>query len=146
MTWIVVANSNLCRIYSVSKNTGELSVVTEMAHPESKLKRSDYLTSDRPGRYQTDYSTGGSYSQPTDPKEVEIDNFSREIAQELNKGRNDHAYTHLIIITDPHMNGLLTKHLDKHVKELIKKEIKKDVVQLPNHELLNFIKESLKLS
>lgn len=144
MIWIVTANSNTCRIYNYAKSPQEMSLIKEINHPENKLKKSELLTSEKPGHYQTDTSARGTYSPRTDPKDVEIDNFSREIANELNQGRNANAYTNLIIITSAHMNGLLSHHLDKNVAALVKKEIQKDVMQLPNHELIEFLKDHLK--
>jgi len=144
MTWIVTANTNLYRIYHYDKNPEKIALVKEVNHPENKLKKGDFLTSDKPGKYQTDGTGGGSYSPRTDPKVVEIDNFSREIALELNHGRTANAYSNLIVIMPPHMHGLLSEHLDKHVKALIKKEIQKDVTHLAHNELLEFLKTNLK--
>src|SRR5690349_10221504 len=130
MIWIVTANSNVCRIYQYDKNPGKLVLIKELNHPENRLKTGDFLTSDRPGHYQTDSGAHGSYSPRTDPKDVEIDNFSREIAQELNQGRMRQAFSELIVITPPHVNGLLAAHLDKNVKHMITREIHKDVMPL----------------
>lgn len=143
MIWVVTANSNMCRIYHFDKHPKKITLLKEINHPENKLKKSDYLTSDRPGRYHTDNSAGGAYSPHSDPKEVAIDSFSREIANELNSGRNTNAYKNLIVVADPHMQGLLFKHLDKHVKDLITNEIQKDIMQLTEHELLQFLGKNL---
>lgn len=146
MIWVLNANSNTCRIYQYDKHPAKITLVKEIQHPENRLKKSEYLTSDKPGRYRTDNSTGGAYSPPTDPKEVEIEHFAREIAGELNQGRNSNAYKKLIMITTPHMAGLLAQHMDKHVKELVNHKIQKDVVHLTDHELLEFVREHTKLS
>ena len=143
MTWIVAANTNKCCIYHFDKNPKTVSLLKEINHSENRLKKSDYLTSDKPGRYQTDGSAGGTYSPHTDPKAAEVDSFAREIAHELNHGRNVQAYKNLIIITPSHMNGLLHQHLDKHVNELIISEIQKDVMTLSHHELLAFLEEHI---
>ena len=142
MTWIVTANSNQCCIYQLGKNVDNATLIKEINHAENKLKKGDHLTSDKPGRYQTDGAAGGSYSPHTDPKTVEVANFAREIAHELNSGRTANAYQHLVIITSPHMNGLLHQHLDKHVKALIINEIQKDVMPLSPHELIDFLKKN----
>lgn len=145
MNWVVVANSNLCRIYHYDKSIEQIVLVKEVNHPVNKLKTREYFTSDKPGHYKTDSSAHGAYVPHTDPKEAEIDKFSREIAQELNQGRNTKAYSQLILITPPHITGLLSHHLDKHVKALIKKEIQKDILQYSQHELIAFLKDHLKL-
>lgn len=144
MTWIITANSNLCRIYQYDKNPEKISLVKEVNHPENKLKKGELLTSERPGHYQTGTSARGAYEPRTDPKQVEVDNFSREIALELNQGRTANAYSKLVIITPPHMKGLLSAHLDKHVKTLVTKEIQKDVMHLAHNEFLDFLKSHLK--
>ncbi len=144
MTWVVIANSNACRIYHYSKIPSKIVLIKEINHPENRLKTGDFLTSDRAGHYQTDGGARGSYMPHTDPKTVEIANFSREIASELNQGRNTQAYKELILITPPHMNGILSANLDKNVKSLVKKEIQKDVMHLAPQELLDFLKVHLK--
>lgn len=139
MIWVITANSNTCRIYHFDKHLKKITLLKEINHPENKLKNSDYLTTDKPGHYKTDATNGGAYSPHSDPKEVIIDNFAREIAHELNRGRNNHDYKTLIIITPPHMRGLLSLHLDKHVSDLISHDIHKDVTHLPAHELLDML-------
>lgn len=141
MMWIITANTNLCRIYEVDKKTMHITMLQEISHPENKLRKGEYLTSDRPGHYASDSSAHGSFEQRTDPKDVAVDNFSREIAHELNKGRNGNAFQSLIVIMSPHMNGMLTKHLDKHVKDMVTKEIHKDVMQLTHHELVEYLSQ-----
>ena len=141
MIWVVNTNSNTCHIYHYQKSPAQLTLLKELNHPENKLKKSDFLTSDKPGRYQSDPSHGsGSYSQRTDPKAVAIDDFAREIARELEHGRATNAYDNLIIITPPHMNGLLIQHLDKHVKNLVSHTIQKDLQHLNDKELLALLK------
>lgn len=138
MIWVVSSDTNTCRIYQYNKPF-QLTLIKELKHPENKLKTSD-LISDRPGHYQTSGPTRGVYTQSTDPKDVMIDNFSREIAKELDHGRNDHAYKNLIIIASPHMNGLLFQHFNKHVKESVINRIHKDLLHLSEQELLDFLK------
>lgn len=143
MIWIITANSNMCRFYHFDKHNVTIDLLKELSHPVNKLKKSEYLTSDKPGHYSTSGARGGAYAPHTDPKEAEIDSFAREIAHELNHGRSTNAYNHLIIISAPHMNGLISKHLDKHVKELVTKEIQKDVMPLAHHELLSFLEKNI---
>lgn len=140
LTWVVNTDSSTCRIYDYSKKPGQLTLVKEIQHPENRLRDID-LTADKPGHYRTDGSAHGSYSQPSDPKEIKIDDFSREIAKELDHGRNTHAYAKLIVIAPPHMNGLLFQHINKHVKDLVSHNIEKDLLHLADHELLNFLSD-----
>ena len=139
MIWIMNSNSNVCRIYALNKKNAELILVKELQHPENKLKSSD-LTSDKPGRYQSSHTARGAYTQPSQPREIKVDNFYREIAKELDQGRCNQSYDELVIIAPPHLNGLLFQHLDKHVKDLIINNIKKDLLHLSDHELIKFLR------
>jgi len=138
--WVVTTDSNTCRIYNYSKKPAQLTLLKEIKHPENKLRDID-LTSGKPGRYKSSGSAHGAYSQPTDPKEIKIEDFSREIAAELDHGRTTLAYKKLIVIAPPHMNGLISQHINKHVKELIAHNFEKDLVHLHDHELLIFLKD-----
>ncbi|MEO8402788.1 MAG: host attachment protein [Gammaproteobacteria bacterium] len=139
MIYVVNTNTNNCKIYHYEKNPARLTLLKEINHPEIKLKKSDYLTSDKPGRYKNDAAGGGAYQQRTDPKEVEIDNFSRDIARELDQGRTKNNFEKLILIAPSHMTGLLFQHLNKHVKELVINNIQKDLQHLKDHELLEYL-------
>lgn len=138
VTWVVAANSNLCRIYHYDKKEKQLDLVKEISHPENKERDID-LTSAKPGRYQTSGSARSAYTQPTDPKEIKIDDYSREIAKELEYGRDTNAYEKLIIIALPREDGHLFHHMNQHVKELVAHNIKKDVLHLTHAELLDFL-------
>ena len=140
MIWVVTADTNTCRIYSYEKNHSKLSLLKEVDHPELRQKSSDFLTSERPGHYHKGESARGAYSPDTDPKEVEIENFSREITAELDKGRKANSFDKLILIAAPHMHGLLNMHLNKHVKELVINNIQKDLQHLNGHDLVEFLK------
>ncbi|STY28540.1 Protein required for attachment to host cells [Legionella wadsworthii] len=141
-TWIVTTDSNTCRIYKSTTKPYQLTFVKELLHPESKLKDTE-LTSSAPGRFNSASNVRGAYTQQTDPKEIEIDHFAREIAEELNSGRNHHDYDQLIIVAPPHMNGLLLQHMDKNVNHLITQNIKNDVMHLTEQKLSNFLQENL---
>jgi len=140
MIWVINASTNSCQIYNYEKSPARLTLIKALQDPTTRLKKGDFFTSDKPGHYRGDTAgKGGAFSQQTDPKEVEIDSFSREIAKELNQGRNNHLYQNLIIIASPHMFGLLQHHLDKHVKELIINNIQKDLQHLNDRELLEYL-------
>jgi protein required for attachment to host cells len=138
MICVIVANANVCKIYHYSKHPLSLTLLKEINHPENRLKNRE-LTSDKPGHYKGGESARGAYAPHMEAKEVEIDNFSRQIAKELNQGRNENEFGQFIIIAPPHMSGLLFKHINKHVKDLITNNIKKDLLHLSDRELLGFL-------
>lgn len=138
MFWVVVTNSNFCRIYNYSKNPVQISLLKTIEHPESRLKDTD-LISDRSGHYKTMSSTRGSYEQRTDPKKNEIDQFAHDIANELETARNNNACDQIIIIASPQMSGLLFQHFNKHLKKLIRNNIQKELLYTNQDELLDFL-------
>jgi protein required for attachment to host cells len=145
MIWVVNSDTTTCHIYYYKKKPPKLELLQEIKHPEIKLKKSEYFTSDKSGCYKgRGLGSGGSFSQRTDPKEVEIDNFAREIARALNDDRKTNAYKKLIIIMPPHMNGLLFLHLDQHVRKLVANNIQKDYQHLSPQELLRFLQSEVK--
>lgn len=134
MKWIMLANSNDCRIYEYDRQDKHLALIEEISHPENKLKGTDYWTTDAPGHYRSQGTHRGAFSE-VDPREQSIDEFANEIAKRLDKGRNQHAYDDVTLIVPARMEGLLFKHLNKYTKELVKLIVQKNVVFLSDHEL-----------
>ena len=143
MIGILVTDSISCRIYQYQRAHSHLLFLKEINHPEHRLFTRE-LISDKPGHYQSSHSTRGTYAQAMDPKEVMIDAFAREIAQELDAGRKKNLYDEFIIITPPAMEGLLTQHMNKHVRDRVIKTIHKDWMHLSEKELLEKVKEEAK--
>lgn len=141
-TWILTADTSTCRIYKSTTKPYQFSLVKELLRPEAKLRDIE-MTSGRAGRFNTGTTTQGTYTQQSDPKEIENDDFAREIAKELDNGRNNHDYDRLIIVALPHMNGLLLQHTNKHINNLITHNIKNDVIPLTEQKLSDFLREHL---
>lgn len=145
MKWIIIANTNQCRIYDYNKKLNTLKLIRLIDHPENKLKDHE-ITSDRPGHYTASGASGssrGAFSQPTDPAEIKIDSFARELASQLDEARNDHVYDELGVVMPAQMEGLLNNHLNKNVKALIKHNLKKNVMHLSEPELLKYLNEHM---
>lgn len=143
MIWVINSNSNTCRIYQYDKKHAKLNLVKEIQHPENKLPTRDTI-SDRPGHYKANGSKRGAYSQPTDPKDIKIDDFYRQIANDLDRARSQNSFKELIVITAPHTNGLLINHMNKHVQEMVSHNIQKDLINLSEKELLEYLRTNTK--
>lgn len=143
MDWVLITNTNECKIYNYTKKPHELSLVKAIQHPENKLKDQD-LVSDKPGHYEAGSHSRGAYTAPSDPKENKIDEFAREICLILNDGRVHQKYKNLIIIAPDKMHGHLSHHLDKNVANLIIKQVNKDLIFLKEKELLDYLVENTK--
>lgn len=146
MIRVIVTDSNTCCIYNYQKDSSSLTLHKKLQHLENKLKTTE-LVSDSKGQYKTDGSAGhGSFTQPTDPKEIKIDRFAREISKELDAGRTRNEYDSLVLIAAPHIHGLINSHLNKHVKEQVTHAIQKDLLHLSSKELLSYLQDNTKYS
>ena len=139
MILVIAANSTICRMYDYNKKSAEIKLIREILHPENRLQNRE-LNSDRPGHYHGNQTSRGSY-EPTDTKEIKIDNFSREIAKELNDERHKNGYDKFIVIAPPHVSGLINQHAHKLVKERIDNRLQKDVLHFTDKDLLAYLRE-----
>jgi protein required for attachment to host cells len=139
-TWIVLTNTNLCKIYDYIRKDHQLIPIKELEHPQSKAKGTEIL-SDRPGHYKTRSATRGTYEPRTDSKEVEVEKFIHEIADELESARNLNLYHHLVLIAPPHCIGLLNKYLNDQVKNKITTTLNREYVNLSEHDLKLHLQE-----
>lgn len=139
-TWILVANSATAKILATDNlRTGELEIVDEFSHPESRKKSSD-LVSDKPGHYKTDVGVRGAYSD-ADHKEVEMDHFALELVHKLKAGLHQNQYKNLIIVASSHFYGVIKKHFHEHKIEI--NHIAKDYTKYTILELRDALREKL---
>lgn len=145
INWIMIANSNLARIYSFQtlNSHNSFNLVEELIHPQSR-KRSLDLATDKPGSYKSGLSARGTYASAHEPKEVEIDAFATKLANLINKNRAANQFEKLIIVAPAHFYGLLGKHLNKTTKKFLKKIIQKDYTAIPANELYETLQEKIK--
>jgi protein required for attachment to host cells len=134
VTWIVVANASLAKLYENQGPRKGLQLLKEMAHPESREKAAN-LVSDRVGNFQG----SGSYSQHTDPKHIEMDRFALELANELETGRVSNAFSRLVLVSSAPFIGRVRQHLTEHVKGKISDTIEKDYTKLNIKDLTDHI-------
>lgn len=139
-TWLLVANGSEARLYETEFRPKELVLLQEFNHPESREKGAE-LASDKAGHYQGDAmgtsgSTKGSFSEPTDPKEYEMERFAGELVKALDAGRSSNSFQHLFIASSPKFHGLLNKKMNGHLSKLVDKHINKDLTSLNERDLL----------
>ena len=141
MIWVISLNSSLGHIYSYEPKKHKLILLKSLENPSAKLKESD-LVSDRPGHYQTMHSAKGAYEAASSPHEVELDRFTKILADFLKKGLDNHQYKQLILCSEPHVGGTLLINLDKQVEKTLLVNIKKNFVEENELVLLNYLKDN----
>lgn len=134
ITWILVANASLAKLYeNLGPNKG-LKLVKELIHPESRQKNGE-LVSDRSGAMAMTGSGGGSMQPQTMPKQHEAKVFAQEIAQALYHGRTSNAFKRAIVVAPPAFMGLLNAVIDGPTAQLITDRFEKDYTKTPENEL-----------
>jgi protein required for attachment to host cells len=141
MIWVVSLNSSLGHIYSYKPKSHSLTLLEILENPSAKLKESD-LVSDRPGHYQTMHSAKGAYEASSSPHEVELNHFTKILADYLKKGLDSHRYKQLILCSAPHVGGVLLGNLDKQVEQTLLSNIKKNFVEENESVLTDYLKEN----
>ncbi|MBD5804189.1 Protein required for attachment to host cells [Azoarcus sp. Aa7] len=130
ITWILVANASLAKLYAnLGPNKG-LTLVKELIHPESRQKNSELVT-DRAGASPSAGNASGSKQAQTPPKTHEAKVFAQEIAQELYKGRATNAFGRAIVFAPPAFMGMLNSVLDSPTAQLITDRFEKDYTKEP---------------
>lgn len=134
ITWILVANASLAKLYANFGPNKGLTLVKELIHPESRQKNSELVT-DRSG-FQAAAGNGlgggqGSKVPQTSPKTHEAKLFAQEIAQELYHGRATNAFGRAIVFAPPAFMGMLNAVLDAPTAQLITDRFEKDYTKEP---------------
>ena len=130
ITWILVANASLARLYANKGPNKGLKLVKELVHPESRQKNADLVT-DRIGTG----NGNGSYEPPSDPKQQAARSFAQEIAKEFYAGRSRNAYERAILVAPPAFMGLLNANLDGPTAQLVSDRFEKDYTKAPESQL-----------
>ena len=133
VTWILVANASLAKLYANLGPHKGLQLVKELIHPESRQKNSE-LVSDRAGA-RSGGGGGGSMQPQTLPKQHEAKVFAQEIAQELYHGRTVNAFKRAIIVAPPAFMGMLNTVIDGPTAQLISERFEKDYTKCSEPEL-----------
>ena len=134
ITWILVANASLAKLYANFGPNKGLKLVKELIHPESRQKTRELVT-DRPGAMAGSGNWQGSKLPQTHPKDHEAQVFAQEIAQELYHGRATNAFARAILVAPPAFMGMLNAQLDQPTAQLVTDRFDKDYTKTPEPQL-----------
>ncbi len=139
ITWVVVANASIARVYERNKG---LHLVTQLEHPESRMKRADLVT-DRPGYMQSVGNGHGSRQPQTDPKTHEAEEFALELAKRLDHERAEGKFNRLVLVASTPFMGMLKQRLSPQTAELVTDTIEKDYTKEPDKEIWERLREMI---
>lgn len=136
---IVVVDERQASFFDASRADGPLTLSGAMQNPMAGLKDID-LETDRPGRryggtsgvrhgsVQAGHHHGVDGERSTERHE--LTQFAKDIAQQIDKDRVNHAFDKLVLVAPPRMLGLLRQSLTEPARSVLAGEVSKDVVQL----------------
>ena len=125
ITWILVANASLARLYANFGPKQGLKLVKELVHPESRMKNAE-LSSDRAGQMQASASGHGAREQQTPPKLNAAKHFAQTLAKELYLGRSRNEFARAILVAPPAFMGMLNANLDGPTSQMVTDRLEKD--------------------
>ncbi|WP_299692140.1 host attachment protein [uncultured Tateyamaria sp.] len=131
VTWVVVANTRAARVYAHLGPGKGLAAVNDQnwRAPEVSMPR------DKAGVGHSISGPAVSAVSQTDPQELADTRFAKRIAEDLAKARHGKTFDRLILISGPHMMGLLRAHLDGSLSAVLIGEIPKDLSAQPLREI-----------
>lgn len=138
-TWILVAESSRAKLYKADNRKSPISEVESLDNLAGRLHEGD-LVSDRSG------SDGGSIGQgrhvlddKTSAREQEHIGFAKKLAARLDTGRNEGAFSRLVLAAPPSFLGLLRDNLSKEVMAMVYTQVDKNLVQQPAEVLREYM-------
>lgn len=142
--WIVAANSTEARFFKLVKGL-HLEEFETFIHVESRMHERD-LFDGFPGSYQHSTVGGkngkagvsGMISPHTDPKQAEIAQFAKRVADFLNRARAQGTLERLYVVASPTFLGLIRQELDHQTLQLIASAINKDIASFKPEEILKY--------
>ncbi len=124
----MVAHRSGARIVDSAGIGAELSVVRDLLQPSGRKPARDLVT-DRPGQSSTSARPGhhSSLAPHSDPTEHVAEEFAREIADAVERGRLEGAYDRLALVAAPRFLGHLRDALNHQCRALVVAEVDKNL-------------------
>jgi protein required for attachment to host cells len=128
-TWILVADAAEARILSRTGSENP-SLLCEIHHPQGRARASE-LARDRPG---TTFDRAGPGQRPkeprSDPTDVARTGFARELADWLERARQQGDYDDLVLIAPPEFLGHIRQYLSADTSRRVRTTIDKNLTDL----------------
>jgi protein required for attachment to host cells len=140
--WILVADACEAKLFTTEKISDDWSLLKQFNHPEGHKKDVD-IVSDKLGNFPNINRGSSSFSEPTDPKVAEAEQFARHLAEELRLGHARSQYHKLVLVAPPRFHGLLNQSCEKQVLNSVIKHLEKDYIKFKEHELIPLIRDQI---
>jgi protein required for attachment to host cells len=132
VTWIAVVGAH--KAYFFEKTTKEnLSLVKEITADLDEEH-------EKPGRtFNSVGSVRHAIEPHTDRREVERQDFSTKVLENLSDGLNHNKFAKLVLIADPKMLGIINNSLDKNLASKLQKSFPKNLAEMEINEIREHI-------
>lgn len=136
VTWILIADGATAKVFEHLGPGRGLKAVDDLMFAQEPLKASEIM-SDKPGRSYSSGSANGrsSIEYSSDPVAVRERRFVENVAEELDRKLQQHAFSRLIVAAAPTALGDLRPAFSKGVKDTILAELPKDLTNIPTLQL-----------
>lgn len=143
--WVLIADSSRATLLETDTKYEEWKVIQVLEHPESRLKAEDLMADGR-GRTsprQRDTARRAAMAPSTSPRQVEFEKFSRELADLLQLGYDQHAYVGAILVAPPEFLGLLRAALPDTVENAVEASIDKNFTKERPEHVVEMLRDAL---
>jgi protein required for attachment to host cells len=138
---VMVGNASRAQLWSVQH--GALAPLETLDHPLSRAKGIE-LTSDRPGRAFDDTGGGAgpqrsAMDPTTDPHEVQLRAFAREVARRLTIQARRGRYPEILLLAPPRFLGRVRAELDPAIARRVVASVSHDYTAKDAAELVEIL-------
>ena len=136
VTWILIADGATAKVFEHLGPGKGLRAVDDLMFEQEPLKASEIMA-DKPGRSYSSGSANGrsAIEYSSDPVAVRERRFVENVAGELDRKLQQHAFSRLIVAAAPTALGDLRPAFSKGVKDTILAELPKDLTHIPTLQL-----------
>lgn len=141
--WVLVANSGQARILEMQRKPYEFHQVSELFSETQHLTNKE-IVSDASGRvYHTQGPGTHSMKPRSDPHEQAEEQFSRGLAEKMEKAAQLGRFDQLLVVADPKTMGRLRQRMNRSLAGKVTDEVALDLVGLPLPQLESRLRDVL---
>ena len=135
ITWILVADGATAKVFEHHGPGKGLQAIDDLMFEQTPLKAGEIMA-DRPGRSFSSVGSGRSAMEPSsDPVAERERRFVENVAEELERKHQQHAFDQVIVAAAPTALGDLRPAFSKGLRDAIVAELPKDLTNLPTAQL-----------
>jgi protein required for attachment to host cells len=144
-TWILIADRAGARLFEQKGRGKPLTMLQDLPHPEGRLKNQD-IDADKHGR-AFDSMGQGRHAMSTEqaPTDRVAQRFAKELAQRLDQGRTQNAYSRLILVAEPAFLGTLRAALPEPLNAKVTATVNKNLTHVKERDLPDHLGDALQV-